>query len=118
MQEVVSNIESRVSHQQLKAGMESVKSDLTRNLASELAKLHSRNSNLELDAELYSLRQKIDDTLRAVALQSPQDLEERLSEKANKQSVAQALHRKCNKQDLEEALQKKVDFDDFHALMS
>jgi hypothetical protein len=56
VQEVVANIESRVSHQQLKAGMESVKSDMNRYLASELAKLQSRNSNIELDAELYSLR--------------------------------------------------------------
>ena len=88
-------------------------------MSTEIAKLQSRNSNnLEIDSELYSMRQKIDETLRLVALQSPTDLEDRLSEKANKQSVAQALHRKCNKQDLEEALQKKVDFEDFHALLS
>jgi len=40
------------------------------------------------------------------------ELEEKFSEKANKQSVAQALHRKANKPDVDALLAKKVEFED------
>ena len=45
------------------------------------------------------------------------ELEEKLSEKANKQSVAQALHRKANKPDIEAILSKKVDFEDLQRVL-
>ena len=37
------------------------------------------------------------------------EVEEKLNEKANKQSVAQALHRKANKPDVDAILAKKGD---------
>ena len=40
------------------------------------------------------------------------EIEEKLTEKANKHTVAQALHRKANKPELEAILAKKVDFED------
>lgn len=40
------------------------------------------------------------------------EIEEKLSEKANKQSVAQALHRKANKPEIDALVAKKVDFED------
>lgn len=40
------------------------------------------------------------------------EIEEKLSEKANKQSVAQALHRKANKPEIDALIAKKVDFED------
>lgn len=40
------------------------------------------------------------------------EMDDKLSEKANKQSVAQALHRKANKPEIDAAIAKKVDFDD------
>ena len=45
------------------------------------------------------------------------EIDERLTEKANKQSVAQALHRKANKPDLDTILAKKVDFEDLQRIM-
>lgn len=45
------------------------------------------------------------------------DLDEKLTEKANKQSVAQALHRKVNKADLDISMAKKVDFDDLSRVL-
>jgi|LauGreDrversion4_2_1035121.scaffolds.fasta_scaffold597423_1 predicted AlkP superfamily pyrophosphatase or phosphodiesterase len=40
------------------------------------------------------------------------DLEEKLNEKANKQSVAQALHRKANKPEVDAHLAKKAELSD------
>ena len=40
------------------------------------------------------------------------EIDEKLTEKANKHTVAQALHRKANKPELEGILAKKVDFED------
>ena len=40
------------------------------------------------------------------------DVEEKLNDKANKQSVAQALHRKANKSEVEAILQKKAELAD------
>ena len=45
------------------------------------------------------------------------DLDEKLSDKANKQSVAQALHRKANKPELDAILAKKVDFEDLQRIL-
>ena len=64
---------------------------------------------------------KLDETLKIVSqIEQPisaADFEERLAEKANKQSVAQALHRKANKQEFEQLLAKKVDFDDLQQML-
>ena len=76
----------------------------------------NQKSVLEFEQELVKLRQKLEETLNIVSrIQPPislSEIEERLSEKANKQSVAQALHRKVNKPELETILAKKVDFED------
>ena len=40
------------------------------------------------------------------------DLEEKLNDKANKQSVAQALHRKANKPEVDALIAKKADLSD------
>ena len=45
------------------------------------------------------------------------EMEEKLSEKANKQSVAQALHRKANKPELDAIIAKKVDFEDMQRIL-
>ncbi len=40
------------------------------------------------------------------------ELEEKINEKANKQSVAQALHRKANKPEVDSVMAKKADLSD------
>lgn len=40
------------------------------------------------------------------------ELEEKLNDKANKQSVAQALHRKANKPEVDALIAKKADLGD------
>ena len=45
------------------------------------------------------------------------EVEEKLTEKANKHTVAQALHRKANKPELEAILAKKVDFEDLQRIL-
>ena len=45
------------------------------------------------------------------------EIEEKLTEKANKHTVAQALHRKANKPELEAILAKKVDFEDLQRIL-
>ena len=45
------------------------------------------------------------------------EIEEKLSEKANKQSVAQALHRKANKPEIDAIIAKKIDFDDLQRML-
>lgn len=45
------------------------------------------------------------------------EIEEKLSEKANKQSVAQALHRKANKPEIDAIIAKKVDFEDLQRIL-
>ena len=45
------------------------------------------------------------------------ELDEKMSEKANKQSVAQALHRKANKPEIDAVIAKKVDFEDMQRLL-
>lgn len=45
------------------------------------------------------------------------EVDEKLSEKANKQSVAQALHRKANKPEIDAAIAKKVDFEDMQRIL-
>lgn len=76
---------------------------------------------MELEQELGKLRSKLEETLNIVSRIQPPisaaEFEERLSEKANKQSVAQALHRKVNKPDLETILAKKVDFEDLQRVL-
>jgi len=44
-------------------------------------------------------------------------IEEKLQEKANKNSVATALHRKANKPELEALLARKVDFEDLQKVL-
>jgi len=46
------------------------------------------------------------------------DLEEKLNEKANKQSVAQALHRKANKPEIDALLAKKAELSDLQRVIS
>ena len=46
------------------------------------------------------------------------ELEERLNEKANKQSVAQALHRKANRPEIDALLAKKADLSDLQRVIS
>ena len=50
--------------------------------------------------------------LQANMTQRLAQIEEKLQEKANKNSVATALHRKANKPELEALLARKVDFED------
>lgn len=45
------------------------------------------------------------------------DLEEKLGEKANKQSVAQALHRKANKAEVDALLAKKAELPELQRFM-
>ena len=45
------------------------------------------------------------------------EIDEKLTEKANKHTVAQALHRKANKPELEGILAKKVDFEDLQRIL-
>lgn len=45
-------------------------------------------------------------------------MEEKLNEKANKQSVAQALHRKANKPDIDAILAKKGDLQDLQRIVA
>ena len=45
------------------------------------------------------------------------EFDEKLSEKANKQSVAQALHRKANKPEVDVMIAKKVDFEDMQRIL-
>jgi hypothetical protein len=46
------------------------------------------------------------------------DLEEKLNDKANKQSVAQALHRKANKPEVDALLAKKAELGDLQRIIS
>jgi hypothetical protein len=46
------------------------------------------------------------------------DLEEKLNDKANKQSVAQALHRKANKPEVDALIAKKADLSDLQRIIS
>ena len=45
------------------------------------------------------------------------EFEEKLNEKANKQSVAQALHRKANKSEIEAILLKKAELTDLQRIV-
>jgi hypothetical protein len=45
------------------------------------------------------------------------EFDEKISEKANKQSVAQALHRKANKPEVDVLIAKKVDFEDMQRIL-
>lgn len=89
-----------------------------------------------MEDELAKLRQRIEDISKEVnrklqsnsgaALGSTKDLQlfsqsieqrladmdEKIGEKANKQTVAQALHRKANKPEIESVLAKKADISD------
>ena len=91
------------------------------NLGRQQTQLGGNQKSMELEQELGKLRSKLEETLNIVGRIQPPisaaELEERLSEKANKQSVAQALHRKVNKPDLETILAKKVDFEDLQRVL-
>ena len=94
-----------------------------------------------IEDELAKLRQRVDDLTRksqslsqapltsSRELQQIQqiqqqvdqrfaELDEKLNEKANKQSVAQALHRKANKPDIDAVLAKKGDLSDIQRIVS
>lgn len=111
--EIVGNIESRATISQVKQLIDD-KAFTAQDNRSQRGSSTPGANNVERD--MLALRQKLDETLKFVqkmeAPMSLQEIEERLSEKANKQSVAQALHRKANKAEVEEAIAKKVDFDD------
>lgn len=110
--EVVSNIESRASFSQVKNMLDDrvTKAEMTYLLKDKVnfEELNAylkqngggsqvrQNSNSQkhgdLEHDIYTLRQKLDETLRIVQMIEPPmslvDLEERFAEKANKQSVA------------------------------
>ena len=88
----------------------------------ELAKLRQRvddltrkrqslsQAPLTSSRELQQIQQQVDQRFA--------ELDEKLNEKANKQSVAQALHRKANKPDIDAVLAKKGDLSDIQRIVS
>ena len=73
-------------------------------------KLNSAGASGGSSKDLQSLTQQIEQRLA--------EFEEKLGEKANKQSVAQALHRKANRPEIETILAKKADLSDLQRVIA
>lgn len=145
MAEVAANIESRVTYDDAKRMMDDrvSRQDLHFQLQAKpsfddikmiVDQMCPQNTEM-LEDELAKLRQRVDELARRPpqqAISQPRDVaqfqasidqrfaevEEKLNEKANKQSVAQALHRKANKPDVDAVLAKKGDLQDLQRIVA
>lgn len=83
----------------------------------ELSKMRARLEELYKEVHRKATQHHSNNTgdlhlLQATLDQRFADLEDKLNDKANKQSVAQALHRKANKPEVDAHLAKKAELND------
>ena len=90
--------------------LEQVEDDLTKmrqrieELQKDINRKFSYGSGISQGKDFQSFTIQVDQKLA--------EIDERVNDKANKQTVAQALHRKANKPEIEAALAKKAEISD------
>ena len=142
--EMTLSIEAKVSYDQVLRMLEITKQQLEEDLNQRVSYhelkhyLDENGGRQPADEELERVRARVDEMQRELLKKLGQqptaakeaqqlqaavearlaELEEKLNEKANKQSVAQALHRKANKPEMDSVLSKKADLGDLQRVIA